>query len=128
MTIRKRLILAAALASLLTFGCASHTTPRHDAPYGISPTDYERTVRRYLEAHLHFPAEARMEVGEPRKGYMNKGAFLGGDVIWVGYLVDVFVQSIDRGFRREERYVVRIRNNEVVEAHSKSNAPPLYDL
>jgi hypothetical protein len=128
MTPPRLLTLSAALVALLACACAGHQTPRHDAPFGSPPANYRETVQKYLEASLRYPPESRFEIGEPRRGYMNKGAFLGGEVMWVGYLVDVRVQSVDRGFRRSEGFVVRLRNDDVVEAHATKNLPPLHDL
>lgn len=121
-------VLAALGLAVLLVSCASYETPRLDAHYGDFPAGYQELVRRGISNQFHYPPEARFEIGKPRKVYLNEGIFLGGRVVWLGYAVDARVQAIERGFRRDVRYVVRLRNDEVVEIHKANNLPPLHDI
>jgi hypothetical protein len=129
MTIRRiRNAACAALVLALASGCVGFETPRHDARFGSAPTNYDSAVKRYLLSNLDYPEVTRFKISKPRKAYMNEGILLGGDIIWAGYVVDVHVQSVDRGFRRSDRYVVRLHNDEVIEVHSATDLPVLHEL
>ena len=123
-------LLAVVALSLGTsaLGCAKFDTPRHDAQFGRPPADYGPAVKQYMLSHLDFPDDARIRIGKPRRAYMNEGAWLGGKILWVGYLVDVHVQSVQKGFRRSEDYVIRMRDGEIVEVHSANNLPVLHEM
>jgi hypothetical protein len=128
MNIRMAVATGLTILALAGVGCANYATPRHDAPFGAVPTNYFREVTVHLQTHEHYPPDARFKIGNPRKAYMNNGLFLGGDIIWVGYIVDVHVQSVSRGFRRSDEYVVRLRNDSVVEAHRANDAPVIHEM
>jgi hypothetical protein len=125
-----RMILTFVTAALviLDMGCASYQTPRNDAHFGSRPANYSRHVRQYILGNFHYPPDARFKIGTPRRAYMNKGIFLGGDIEWLGYILDVHVQSVGGRLRRSNHYVVRMRNNEVVEVHDVANTPVLHEM
>jgi len=127
---KTRMILMLVTASLviLGLGCANYQTPRDDARFGSEPTNYSKQVQQYILANFHYPSDARFKIGKPRRAYMNKGIFLGGDIEWLGYILDVRVQSVHGHFRRSNHYVVRIRNDEIVEVHEAANTPVLHEM
>jgi hypothetical protein len=128
MKVRWIAIAMAVAALFLGTACANFETPRHDARYGNVPKNYSTPVKRYIQNAFDYPAVTRFKISKPRKAYMNEGIFLGGDIIWAGYVVDVHVQSVDSGLRRSDQYVVRLHNDEVVEVHSAADLPVLHEL
>ena len=128
MTARKTSIVALALIAAFSLGCANYETPRANANFGPLPKNYDNALKRYFQTQLEYAAESRFEIGPPRRAFMNDGWVMGGDITWLGYLVDVKVQSVQKGFRRSESYIVRIRDNSIVDVHPIANTPVLHEM
>lgn len=80
--------------ALLVTACASaFQRPEPTAEYGRPPQNYEDTIRAQFEQVLKDPESARYRFGHPVKAYANEGLAYGGNVSWVGYLVDVQVNA-----------------------------------
>jgi hypothetical protein len=96
--------------------------PSQDAAYGPYPKGYVVAVKKYFHRVLRYPEDTRFVLGRPQKGYMNRGLFRGGGVAWQGWLIDVQVETVQNltGHRADHAYVVRMRNNEIIEVHSDS--------
>jgi hypothetical protein len=95
--------------------------PDH-ADFGPYPRDYARTIHKHFLRFEGTPADASFKFGRPVKGWLNRGLLLGGGVEWQGWLVDVEVDtsSLLTG-PVQERYVVRMRDGEVVEVHDEKS-------
>lgn len=93
--------------------------PSDEATFGPYPKNYVDTVKKYFFRVLRYPEDTRFVLGRPQKGYMNKGLFRGGGVAWQGWLIDVEVETVQSltGHRAGHEYVVRMRDNEIIEVH-----------
>lgn len=94
--------------------------PDADARFGPYPRDYVETIRKHLIRALHYPEDAGFVFGRPERGYLNRGLFQGGGVAWQGWLVDAQVTTTQRltGHQTTRRYVVRLRDGEIVDVHT----------
>lgn len=93
--------------------------PTEEAAFGPFPKRYVNNVKKHFFRVLRYPDDTRFVLGRPQRGYMNKGLLRGGGVAWQGWLVDVEVETV-QGLTRHRagrRYVVRMRNNEIIEVH-----------
>lgn len=94
--------------------------PAADADYGGYPADCAGVVKAHFRRVLRFPESVSFRFGRPERGYMNKGLLQGGGVAWRGYLIDVEVTKRAALFGakvRPQAYVVRLRDDEVVDVH-----------
>ena len=93
--------------------------PDADSSFGRYPKQYVSLVRKHFFRVLRYPDDTRFVLSKPQRGYMNKGLFRGGGVAWQGWLVDVDVETVQglTGHRASRSYVVRIRDNEIIEVH-----------
>ncbi len=85
--------------------------------YGAFPRDHAAAIRRHMQHFENVPADASFRFRRPEKGYLNKGVLAGGGVAWQGYLVEVEVlaKALFASQTEPNRYVVRMRDGDVVE-------------
>jgi hypothetical protein len=85
--------------------------------YGSFPRDYAAAIRRHMQHFENIPASASIRFTRPEKGYLNEGVLVGGAVSWQGYLVEVEVleQTLFASQSEPDRYVVRMRDGDVIE-------------
>lgn len=90
----RQLMIAAPMAmAILLSGCAGLAPLPPNADFGPPPVAYEEAIKAHMEAKLKDPDSAKYRFGQPRKGYANKGMALGGQVIFVGYVVPFQVNA-----------------------------------
>lgn len=99
---------------------AGFAEPEGEASYGPYPKQYVALVRRHFQRVLGYPAETSFQIAKPERGWMNQGLFQGGGVEWQGWLVDVRVETTTEltKHRAEREYVVRLRDDDVVDVHT----------
>lgn len=91
--------------------------------YGKAPTRYIGRIRSHFSNILRVSDGSSFKFGSPERGYMNTGILRGGDISWRGYLVEVEVAEkglLSSG--KPRRYVVRMRDGEIVEVHPAARA------
>ncbi len=99
--------------------------PEAEDDYGRPPVDYPAPVRHHFLRFLGVSEQASFRFGRPVRGTMNKGILRGGGIAWRGYLLDVEVESREGVFgdaRRSQKYVVRLRDGQIVDVHRGSAA------
>jgi hypothetical protein len=100
---------------LLSLGCASSKPTEEqlaNAGYGPAPENYREIVTKWIEdnyGNINQSGIRNIRIGQPTKGYMNTGAFGGGDLLF-GYLVEVsFEQVVGTGRRATtDRYLFEL--------------------
>ena len=94
--------------------------PEEGSQYGPYPKRYVALVRRHFHRVMGYPEDTSFQISKPVQGWMNKGLFQGGGVAWQGWLVEVRVETVmDLTKHRAEReYVVRLRDDDVVDVHA----------
>jgi len=85
--------------------------------YGSFPAGYAGRIRHHMQHFGGVSPEASFQFGKPARGYLNAGLLAGGGVRWQGYLVEVRVEqeALFASQARPQRFVVRMREGEVVE-------------
>ena len=85
--------------------------------YGSFPRDYAAAIRRHLQHFENISKSASIRFGRPEKGFLNEGVLVGGAVAWQGYLIEVEVleQALFASQTEPDRYVVRMRDGDVLE-------------
>ena len=93
--------------------------PADEAAYGPFPKHYVDNVKKHFFRVLRYPDDTRFVLGRPLRGFMNQGLLRGGGVAWQGWLVDVEVETVQSltKHRAGRRYVVRLRDDEIIEVH-----------
>ena len=92
--------------------------PDEQTSFGPYPKNYVRMVKSHMIRVERYPTDSRFKIGRPQLGYMNKGILRGGGVAWSGWLVDVQVETVSlTRHKARGTYVVRIRDNEIIEVH-----------
>jgi hypothetical protein len=112
--------MSGAILALIFFSGCSFQAPLHNADHGQYPTQYEDAVKRYFDNVLFDPFSASYKIGTPQKAYANDGLMFGGDVIWYGYVIDVWVNAKNRygGYVGYKHYLVKMRDGKVVDPGS----------
>lgn len=85
-----------ALVCAATFaGCAGQfKSPHPSADYGLPPKNYEAAIRAHFDQVLKDPESVRFRFNSPpRRAYVNAGLIYGGDVQWLGYMMDIEVNA-----------------------------------
>jgi hypothetical protein len=91
--------------------------------YGPRPGNYVIDIRRHMLRFEGVKATASFQFGQPVRAYLNKGLMRGGDVEWQGWVVDVEIQTKTAlGQPDVARYVVRMKDGEIVEVIEKAYA------
>ena len=85
-------VLLLALTLLLS-ACAGFQRPPEGADYGPPPAIFKDAARAHIELDYSIAPGSRFDFGNPVKAYMNNGLALGGEVTWLGHVVDVTVTS-----------------------------------
>ena len=99
--------------------------PDQDA-YGASPRDYVNAIRKHMLRYEGVKKTASFQFGKPVRAYLNKGLMRGGDVEWQGWVVDVDVETKTAlGQPDVDRYVVRVKDDEIVEVIEREHATAL---
>jgi hypothetical protein len=88
--------------------------PAADA-YGPYPERYASRIKHHMQRFEGVPEDASFQFGRPVKAYTNKGILAGGQIEWQGYVVDVQVETRRFGQKRSKDYVVRMRDDLVIE-------------
>lgn len=104
-----------AMATLLS-GCSScFQQPEADANYGSTPVNYELAIKEYFESVLIDSESARYKFSQPVKAYENEGLLAGGEVLWLGYLIETKVNAKNRlgGYVGYQPYVVLFKGNDI---------------
>lgn len=99
---------------------AGFSEPEAGTEYGPYPKNYVKLVRRHFQRVLGYPEATSFQISRPEKGYMNKGLFQGGGVAWQGWIADVRVETTTEltKHRAEREYVIRLRDNDIVDVHT----------
>lgn len=119
--IRSKVVITMSLlvASFLS-GCASPPTAEEIAKldYGSYPTDYKRSVERYLDMVLKDPESKKVEwLGQPRTMYNKASPMLGGRLT-AGYAVCAYVNGRNSygGYTGSKLSWFLIKNDQVIQA------------
>ena len=100
--------------------------PPDEAAYGPQPRDYVTAIRKHMLRYEGVSKSASFVVGKPVRAYTNKGLMRGGDVEWQGWVVDVDVETkTPLGQPDVDQYVVRVKDDEVVEVIERTHATAL---
>ncbi len=85
--------------------------------YGRHPEGFAAAIRKHMVRFEGVPEQASFRFGRPEKGYLNEGLLAGGAVAWQGWLVEFEVVRAARfeSQTKPERYVVRMRDGDVIE-------------
>ncbi len=112
------------MVTLLSGCSSSFQKPDMNADHGTPPVNYEQTIREYFESVLIDPESARYRFNQPVKAYENDGLVAGGDVCWLGYLVETQVNSKNRlgGYVGYESYVVLFKANDIYKVQKRDIA------
>jgi hypothetical protein len=97
-------------------GCASALKhPSSTANFGSQPQNYEQAIKSYFEVILKDPDSAKYRFSAPVKAYGNEGLIYGGDVSWLGWLVDVDVNAKNSygGYTGAKQYMVFFKGDRV---------------
>lgn len=82
------------LISILLVGCAGQfETPSDETDFVLSPPDYEAKIHRWFRYKLKDYGSAKLEFGQPIRGYGSESLLRGGGIAWAGYYVTVNVNG-----------------------------------
>ena len=100
--------------------------PEGQSAYGPYPQDYVSAIRKHMIRFEGVSESASLQFGKPVRSYLNKGLLRGGDVDWQGWVVDLTIETKTVfGQPDIDTYVVRMKDDEVVEVLPKEHAGAL---
>ena len=102
-----------------------YAEPEHDA-FGPYPRDYVTVIQKHMRRFEGVGDTASFEFGRPVRAYLNKGLLRGGEVDWLGWVVDLEIEDKTLfGQPRAVDYVVRMKDGEVLEVIDEAHAGAL---
>ena len=96
--------------------------PADQAAYGPYPRDYVNAIRKHMTRFEGVKESASFQFGKPVRSYLNKGLLRGGEIEWQGWLVDVSIPKTRFGQPAVDEYVVRMKDDDVIEVLKKEYA------
>jgi hypothetical protein len=77
--------------------------------------NYELAIKEYFESVLIDSESARYKFSQPVNAYENEGLLAGGEVLWLGYLIETQVNAKNRlgGYVGYQPYVVLFKGNDI---------------